>query len=192
MASTIHSMHRVVVVGSSGSGKTFLSRQLARLLDLPLLELDSIVHRGGWSNTPDDRFMDEIEGFTTAPGWVVDGNYTSHGTREVLWPKADTFVWLDPPKRTVMRRVLGRTLRRVVTREELWEGVREPWTNLYSLDPYRNIIVWAWTRFEHTRSKLETAMTDGTWGNAQVHRLRTGEEVDRFLRSVCESVPSDR
>ena len=181
-----------MVVGSSGSGKTFLTQRLSSILDLPYLELDSVFHRGGWSNTPDDQFQHEIERFAGARRWVVDGNYTSHGTREMLWPLADTFVWLDPPIRTVMRRVITRTLKRVVTREELWDGVREPWSNLYSLDPHKNIIVWAWTRFEHTRSNLEVAMTDGTWAHAEVHRLSTAEEVDRFLLAVYESASTER
>lgn len=184
-------MERVVVVGSSGSGKTFVAQRLSTILGVPCLELDSVFHRGGWSSTPDDQFQQEVEAFAEAPRWVVDGNYTSHGTREVLWPLADTFVWLDPPKRTVMRRVIKRTLKRVATREELWDGVTEPWTNLYSLDPHKNIIVWAWTRFEHTRSKLQLAMTDGTWAHAEVHRLRTARKTDRFLLSIAESPPTE-
>ena len=183
---------RVVVLGSSGSGKTFFAQRLSSILGLPHLELDSVFHRGGWSSTPDDQFQQEVETFAEARAWVVDGNYTSHGTQDVLWPLADTFVWLDPPKRTVMWRVIKRTLKRVVTREELWDGVTEPWTNLYSLDPYQNIIVWAWTRFEHTRSKYETAIADGTWGHAEVHRLRTAKEAERFLHSVYESTLTEQ
>lgn len=183
-------MERIVVVGSSGSGKTSFAQRLSSILDSPYLELDSIVHRGGWNATPDDQLQQEIRIFAEAQRWVVDGNYTS--TRKVLWPLADAFVWLDPPKRTVMRRVITRTLKRVVTREELWNGVREPWTNLYSLDPHKNVIVWAWTRFEHTRSKFETAIVDGTWSHADVHRLRSARDIDRFLESVYDSTPTER
>lgn len=185
-------MERIVVVGNSGSGKTLFAKRLSSILDSPHLELDSIFHRGGWSSTSEHQFQKEIRTFAEAQRWVVDGNYTSQGTRKVLWPLADTFVWLDPPKRTVMRRVISRTLKRVVTREELWDGVREPWTNLYSLDPYNNIIVWAWTRFEHTRSKFETAIAEGTWSHAEVHRLRSAKDVDRFFESVYDSNPTER
>lgn len=188
----LSTVDRVVVVGSSGSGKTFLAQTLSSILNLPYLELDSVFHRGGWRDTPDEQFQREIETFTRARRWVVDGNYTSHGTRAVVWPLADTFVWLDPPKRTVMRRVISRTLKRVMTREELWDGVTEPWSNLYSLDPHRNIIVWAWTRYERTRSNLELAMTDGTWAHAEVHRLSSSRDVDQFLDSVCDSTPTER
>jgi hypothetical protein len=80
-----------------------------------------------------------------------------------------------------MRRVVVRTLRRVVTSEKLWNELREPFTNLYSLDPYENIIVWSWTRFEYVRGRYETASTDGSWSHAEVYRLRTTRDVKGFL-----------
>lgn len=174
-------MRRIVVVGSSGSGKTTFARRLARVLSLPYLELDSVFHRGGWNRLEGEQFRDEVARFAEGSRWVADGNYTSQGTREVLWPRADTVVWLDLPKQVVMWRVIARTLRRVVTREQLWEGVREPWSNLYSADPERNIIVWAWTRFDHTRDKFEARIQDGDWDHAAVHRLRSQADADRFL-----------
>lgn len=180
-------MDRIVVVGTSGSGKTTLARELARSLDIPYLELDSIFHRNGWSSEPDHLFQEEVAAFTRSSRWVVDGNYSSHGMRDVLWPEADTFVWLDMPRRVVMRRVVKRTLRRVISREELWNSVTEPWSNLYSLDPGKNIMLWAWTTFEHNREKFELCISDGTWSHAEIHRLTRVDEVDRFLSSARQS-----
>lgn len=177
-------MRRVVVVGGSGSGKTTVSRRLAGALGLPHLEMDAVFHRDGWADEAHRDFLPTLDRFTRGEGWVADGNYTSHGTREMVWPLADTIVWLDPPRWTAMTRVVLRTLRRVITRETLWGAVREPFTNLYSRDPYRNIIVWTWTRHGHTREKYETAMADGSWGHAQVHRLRTRDDVRRFFENL--------
>lgn len=177
-------MQRVVVVGSSGSGKTTLARRLAATLGYPLLEMDSVFHAEGWDSTPDDEFKAALSSFSDLDRWVADGNYTSHGGREVIWPRADTVIWVDPPKRVAMRRVIARTLTRIVTREKLWGKVTEPWTNLYSRDPYKNIIVWTWTRFDEVREKYERCMVDGSWGHATVHRLRKRSEVEDFLDSV--------
>ena len=100
---------------------------------------------------------------------------------KLVWPEADTVVWLDPPKRVVMSSVIRRTLRRVITREELWNGNRESWTNLDSSDPYKSIVVWAWTRLQTTREKSKTMLIDGTWAHVSVHRLRNRREADRLL-----------
>ena len=174
-------VNRVSVIGSSGSGKTTVARSLAIAIDVPYLELDSVFHRPGWAHPTDDEFRETVATFVTADRWVVDGNYTSHGVADLVWPRADTVVWLDLPRRTVMRQVVGRTLRRVITREELWNGNKEPWTNLYSLDPEKNIIVWAWTRHGPTRGKYEARLADETWAHATVHRLTDKQEIGQFL-----------
>lgn len=177
-------MDRVVVVGSSSSGKTTTARRISAALGLPYLELDSVHHQENWTHPSDEEFESVVSNFATRDRWVIDGNYTSHGTTSLVWPRADTFVWLDLPRPVVMRRAVSRTLRRVLTREELWNGNREPWTNLYSRDPYKNIVVWAWTRFDHVRAKYESCMTDGSWSHGDVHRLTSPGRVSAFLAQV--------
>jgi adenylate kinase family enzyme len=178
---------RVVVVGSTGSGKTTVAHAIANALGVPHLEMDAVMHANGWNSTHDDEFQRILGVFADQDRWVMDGNYTSHGTSESTWPKADTFVWLDPKRRVVMSRVIRRTLRRMITRQQLWNGLREPLANLYKRDPYENIIVWAWTRFEHVREKYERALADGVWDHARVYRLRSRREVDRFINSLDSS-----
>lgn len=177
-------MNRVVVVGSSGSGKTTVARRIAENLDIPHLEMDAVFHRDGLADEAHDEFVPILDEFTDGDRWVVDGNYASHGASKVVWPKADTIIWLDPPRKTAMARVIRRTLRRAVLREELWNGVREPFSNLYNPDPLKNIIVWTWTRHPLVRERYETAITDGIWDHATVHRLRSPDEVERFLSSI--------
>ena len=42
-------MQRVSVVGTSGVGKSTVSRELARRLGASWLELDSVYHQAGWA-----------------------------------------------------------------------------------------------------------------------------------------------
>ena len=184
-------MQRVSVIGCSGSGKTTLARALANRLGLRYLELDALFHQPGWTPKPDEQLRAEIAEFARAKHWVIDGNYVSHGVSDIVWPTADAIVWLDPPRRVIMWRVITRTLRRVITREELWNGNREPWSNLWSPRPEKNIIVWSWTRFAHYRSRYEQALSGGTWGHLDVHRLRSKREVTCKLGSMKVQVSFD-
>ncbi|HZD22127.1 MAG TPA: adenylate kinase [Acidimicrobiia bacterium] len=177
-------VNRVVVVGCSGSGKTTLAREIARRLDIPRLEMDAVMHDGDWNATPDHVFAARLAEFATGDRWVIDGNYASHGASEAVWPRADTVVWVDPPKRVVVSRVVRRTLKRMITREELWNGLREPLGNLYKRDPYENIIVWAWTRYDSYRRRYEETMRDGTWAHATVRRLQDMRTTRQFLNSL--------
>ena len=103
------------MVGNSGSGKTTLAAAVADALGVPHLELDSVFHQPGWEPLDKDVFRARVAEFAAADGWVIDGNYSS--AQELVWQRADTVLWIDLPRRTVMRQLVGRTLRRMWTRE---------------------------------------------------------------------------
>ncbi|NNE73897.1 MAG: hypothetical protein HKN26_09550 [Acidimicrobiales bacterium] len=173
-------MQRVVVIGSSGAGKTTLARALSRALELPFTEQDELFHLPGWTERPLPEFRRIIaETFPAGGRWITDGNYGS--VHDILHPRADTFVWLDYERPLIMRRLIARTLRRTVTREELWNGNREPWSNFMRWDPEHNIIRWSWTHFEKYRALYEDHAAGPQWAHATVHRLQHPDEADAFL-----------
>jgi adenylate kinase family enzyme len=176
-------VQRVSVVGTSGSGKSTLGAALAKRLGADFLELDSVFHQPGWVPLPDEEFRRRVGDAVAAERWVVDGNYSSK-VRDLIWGRADTVVWLDLPKRIVMRRIIWRSFRRAAGRTELWNGNREHWRNLFSLNKEESIITWAWQTHAANRVKYAAAMADGA--NAELHfvRLKNPAEVRRFLRSV--------
>ncbi len=176
-------MQRISVIGSSGSGKTTLARNLADRLGLVHIELDAIFHQPNWQGLAPEEFRRRLSArLADAPdGWVVCGNYSA--VRNEVWAQADTVVWLDLPRHVVMRRVTKRTIRRVVTREELWNGNREPWSNLYQWDPARNVIRWAWTRHPVLRARYAAAMVDPRWAHLHFVRLCSQADVDLVVPS---------
>ena len=101
-----------------------------------------------------------------APGWVVDGNYSV--VREIVWERADTVVWFDLPYAVVMARTIRRTVRRTVTRQELWNGNKEPWSNLYSFNPEKSIVAWAATRHRVYRQRYGEAEHDPRWAGLRL------------------------
>lgn len=179
-------VRRVSVVGNSGSGKTLVARRLARALGVPHIELDAIHHLPGWEPIEPDAFLARVEALTAAGGWVVDGNYRAVVSDGPVWSRADTVVWLDLPRHLVMSQVVARTLRRTVRREELWNGNREPLSNLYAWDPDRSVIRWAWTRHGEYQRRYAAAMASARLGHLHFVRLRSRADVDRWLRGVEE------
>jgi adenylate kinase family enzyme len=155
---------------------------LARVLHASNIELDAIFHQAGWVPIDDDTFRTRVEEAMGAPRWVVDGNYKA--VRELVWERADTVVWLDLPYVVVMIRTIARTVRRTVTRQQLWNGNREPWSNLYSFDPKKSIIAWAATRHGVYRRRYAGAEHDQRWAGLQFFRLRSQREADAFLAEV--------
>ena len=172
------------MVGNSGSGKTTLAGSLAAALGLPHLELDAVFHQRGWQPLDRTIFRERVDEFTLAPGWVVDGNYSA--VRDIVWSRADTVIWLDLPRWRVMRRVIGRTLRRMATRAELWNGNREQWRNLFG-PPEESIIVWAWTNHGPSHDRYLAARADPANAHLTFVQLRTGKQVTTLLREAARA-----
>jgi hypothetical protein len=168
-------MERVLVVGCSGSGKTTLSRALAERLDAPYVELDALHHGEGW--VPRPTFAADVDRLTAQAHWVVDGNYAA--VRELLWSRADSVVWLDLPRALVEWQVVRRSLVRWVTREELWNGCREP-SPLGWRDP-EHPVRWAWTKHAEYRVLYAARFADPQWAHLAHVRLRSRRAVRRFL-----------
>ena len=85
----------------------------------------------------------------------------------------------------MLSRTIRRTLRRVVTREELWNGNREPFSNLWSFNPEKSIIAWAATRHGVYRRRYLDAESDPRWSGLQFVRLRSQGEADTFVAGVA-------
>ncbi|MCU1600264.1 MAG: toxin [Frankiales bacterium] len=168
-------MTRYWVSGNSGSGKTTLSAELARRLGIPHIELDGLFHQPGWGQQDTAVFVAEVLAATAGEAWVLDGNYRGRLTGQV---EADVYVWLDYPRWITFPRVLRRTLRRVLLREELWNGNREVWRNVLSRDPETSILRWSWTQDQPYRQLFE-GLVDERWV-----RLRTPRETRLWLDAV--------
>jgi adenylate kinase family enzyme len=181
-------VRRVSVVGTSGVGKSTLAASLAPVLGASLLELDSLQHQADWMPLPVEEFRARVAAAVAGERWVIDGNYSR--VRDLVWARADTVIWLDLPRRTVMRRVIWRTLRRVGGRAELWNGNRERWRNFFALDKEESIIIWAWQTHASNQARYEAAMADPAHAHLRFVRLRSPAEVRRFLRSVSAECPS--
>jgi adenylate kinase family enzyme len=167
------------VVGNSGSGKSTLARELASRLGVPFLELDSVYHQPGWEPLAKDEFQRLVTERVSEDGWVIDGNYSA--VRPIVWARADTVVWLDPPRWAVMRQVAWRTARRAVTRQELWNGNREPLSNFFSWDPERSVISWAWHSHAKYRARYGAAAADPANSHLTFIRLAGRKDAARFL-----------
>jgi adenylate kinase family enzyme len=110
---------------------------------------------------------------------VPHGNYSSKGG-DLVRERADTVVWLDFPRPTVMRQLVLRTARRVVLRTRLWNDNRESLRDALSRDPERSVVRWSWIHHEPQRAAF-AAQADDRWV-----RLTSRAEVQRFLAARYE------
>ena len=87
---------KVAIVGSGGSGKSALARELGPAMGLDVYHLDAMFWKPGWVRTPKDEWRSTIEELVGRDSWLIDGNYA--GTMEMRLAAADTIVFLDLPR----------------------------------------------------------------------------------------------
>lgn len=180
-------VRRVSVVGTSGSGKSTVARELATILGVPYLELDAVNHQPDWTLLPAAEFRRVVAAAAAGDSWVIDGNYSA--VQPLVWAQADTVVWLDVPKGIVMRQIIWRTLRRVAFRKELWNGNRERWRNVFSWNPEKSIISWAWHKYADDHERYSAAATEPANAHLTFVHLTSRSDIGRFLADVAASRP---
>jgi adenylate kinase family enzyme len=177
-------VQRVSVVGNSGSGKSWLSRRIAERIAVPYVELDEIAHLRGWTSPEPEVLLATVTGVTHTDAWVIDGNYRAVVVEGPVWQRADTVVWVDPPRHVVMRQLVLRTAVRFVARQQLWNGNREKLRDVMSWDPDRSIIRWSWTQHHKYQARYSTAMTSPTYAHIHFIRIRSRNEARDWLASL--------
>ena len=115
---------------------------------------------------------------------MIDGNYRPVVVDGPVWQRADTAVWLDLPRRRVMAQVTRRTLRRIIRREQLWNGNRERLRNLYAWDPNTSIIRWSRTQHAKCEERYGAAMASPAFDHLHFVRLRSHDETELRLANL--------
>jgi hypothetical protein len=96
----------------------------------------------------------------------------------------NTVIWLDLPRRSVMRRIIWRTIRRAACRTELWNGNRERWRNLFTWDEQESVISWAWHRHAIYRERYTAAARDPAYSHLRFTRIATRAARCQLLESI--------
>lgn len=172
-------MRRVLVIGCGGAGKSSFARRLGRAVGLPVIHLDALYWRAGWSPTPKDEWARTVDGLLAGDAWVMDGNYG--GTLDRRLAACDTAVFLDLPRALCLWRVARRRVtfhRR--SRPDVAPGCEE------RLD--WEFVRWIWEYPTRRRPGILAKLAALRPGQRAVV-LRSPAEVEAFLRRLSVPAP---
>jgi adenylate kinase family enzyme len=169
--------NRIVVVGTTGSGKTTLAAQLGERQSIPHIELDAIHWGPNWTEIPTELFRAKLTEALSGDCWVVDGNYSK--VRDIVWGRATTLIWLDYPFSLIFYRLMKRTLRRVFWREKLWNDNQESFrTTFFSKD---SLIWWFFKTYRRNKQRYPLLFTEPAYAHLTIIRLCSSRATREWL-----------
>jgi len=170
---------RIMVMGSSGSGKSTMARRLGERTGLPVVHMDTIWWKPGWVSTPADEVYERATAAADQPTWIFDGNYTK--TRDYRLARADTVIYLDFNRYTCIYRAIKRWITHYgKTRPDMSEGCPE------KIDLAFLKFIWDYPRRSRGKTLAWLAEIEPP---KQVFHLKGNRAVKEFLKSITPSTP---
>ena len=174
---------RINIIGTAGSGKSTFSKQVAKKLKIPYVELEALAWKSNWAEATDEELFSKLERHLSSDDWVLDGNYSK--TRHIKWKKCQVVVYLDMPFHIIFYRLLRRTLIRIFTGEELWAGNKETfWRQFFTRD---SVIWWGLSNFSPKRRYYLIDSNNPKYSHIKFVRLHSQKDVEDFLHTLLQT-----
>lgn len=180
MESEATDLARVLVVGTSSSGKTTFAQQLAARLGVEHIELDALHWLPNWVERQSSELLTLVDERTDREAWVTDGNYQK--LQDLLWSRATAVIWLDYGFPLVFWRAFKRTFTRAITGEKVCGDNRESWR--ISFFSRHSIILWVIKSYPERKRRYRALFADGRYPNAERIRIEKPADAEAFLRRI--------
>lgn len=174
-------MQRILVMGSSGSGKSTFAKRLSDITDIPVVSVDALFWKPGWVESEKAEFHERLTAAALQPRWIMDGNFTSHLV-ELRRDACDTLIWFDLPRSTCMMGILTRIAKSYGrVRPEMADGCPE------KID--LKFFHYVWTFRARIRPKL-LAYFEGLRPDQTFITFTDRAQADRYLRDLVSTPAS--
>ncbi|MBV6400862.1 MAG: hypothetical protein CNIPEHKO_01157 [Anaerolineales bacterium] len=174
--------NRLVVIGTTSSGKSTLAEKIAKRFDLNFIELDALHWEPNWQEAPLDVFRERVTKATQAERWIVAGNYSV--VRDLVWTKAEAVIWLDYPFFLVLRQLTRRTFTRWWTQEILWGKNIEPFWVHFKLWSKDSLFHWLFKTYWRRKRETPQLLSLPEYRHLKLIHFKHPREVDEWLEGL--------
>lgn len=180
---------RIVVVGTTSSGKSTLAKQIADILNLDFIELDALHWEPNWQEADPIDFYIRVENAIKSGAWAVAGNYSV--VRDLIWERAESVVWLDYPFHIVFWRLFTRTIRRGWTQEELWNGNREKFWPHLKIWSQESLFHWLFKTYWRRKRETPALLSRPEYEHLKLIHFQHPREAEAWLAALKHDLPAE-
>ncbi|MBN8827734.1 MAG: AAA family ATPase [Sphingobacteriia bacterium] len=149
-------MKRIVIIGTSGCGKTTLAKKLGKIINIPYYDMDDYYWLPNWVVRDSEEFPKIIDAITQNPSWIICGNYSK--VNNITWEKADTIIWLDYNIFRCLYQALKRSVKNIIYSRPLCGGNYE---NIrHTFFSKKSIILWILTTYKKRKATYTLAFNN--------------------------------
>lgn len=165
---------KMIIIGNSGAGKSYLTNRLSKTLNIPAIHLDALFWEPGGFNQKrsKDHVFAEIEELANGNAWIVEGVFGELAARFVA--NADEMIWLDFDWSICEQGLLARGSE---SSKQLDQEMAE--------DNFRQLLTWAseyWSRDDLRSWKGHYQLIENF--NKKKSVLRTRLDVDEYIKQA--------
>ena len=115
---------RVHIIGTCGSGKSFLAKKLSSLLKIKVYDLDDIFWKRKYDLKRDEETRAKLlKKIAKKDKWIIEGCYSSWAEESIR--KCNLLIWLDLSTHILTYRLILRFFKRKEFKKlEDWKGLR--------------------------------------------------------------------
>lgn len=166
--------NRIIIIGSAGSGKSYLAKKIAEITGYPLIHLDNEFWNPGWVKTPRDEWIKKQKNMMASEQWIIDGNYDS--TLELRFEACDVIIFLDINRFICM---LGAIKRHGKKRSDLPDYCEEKFDK-----EFLEFLKWIWSFSKVSKPKILALRK--AYQDKSMIVLKSRGEVKKFLCNVSK------
>ena len=162
-------MKKIVIIGCPGSGKSYFSKQLKDILNIPLYHLDLIWNKEDKTTITREEFDIELQKIFDTENWIMDGNYQR--TLDLRISNSTTVILLDYPLNVCLQ---GATSRVGIKRDDMpWkEDKLDENFKQYIIDFSKNNLPEIYNIIDKYKDKKEIII------------FKSREEADEYLNNL--------
>lgn len=167
--------NRIIIIGSAGSGKSYLAKKIAEITGHPIIHLDNEFWKPGWVETSRDEWIEKQQKLVSTEKWIIDGNYDS--TLDMRFKACDAVIFLDINRFIC---ILGAIKRHGKKRTDLPDYCTEKYDK-----EFFDFLKWIWDFPKRSRHKI-FAMHE-QYKDKQFIVIKRRREIKSLLESISSN-----